>query len=53
MNSIGMNIYKNPYNNQYVAPYGYAFYYKGEYQGRIIWRRPNELDGYYIDKDIE
>ena len=21
--------YKNPYNNQYVAPYGYCFYLNG------------------------
>lgn len=47
MNSIGM--YKNPYNNQYVAPYGYSFYYQGINQGRIIWTSSPE--GYYIAKD--
>lgn len=52
MNSIGIEIYKNPERNQYIAPQGYAFYYNGEYQGRIIWRRPSEIDGYYIDKDL-
>lgn len=46
-NSI--NKYKNPYNNQYVAPYGYAFYYQGVNQGRIIWTSSPE--GYFIDKD--
>ena len=46
-NSIGM--YKNPYNNQYVAPEGYAFYYNGINQGRIIWTSSPE--GYYIDVD--
>jgi len=46
MNSIGM--YKNPYNNQHVAPYGYAFYYQGKKLGRIIW--VNNVDGIYIDK---
>lgn len=47
MNSIGM--YKNPLTNQYVAPYGYSFYYQGVCQGRIIWTASPE--GYYIDKD--
>lgn len=51
MNSIGMEIYKTPDCNQYVAPSGYAFYYNGEYQGRIIWR--NNIEGYYLDKDEE
>ena len=45
--SIGM--YRNPYNHQYVAPQGYAFYYNGINQGRIIWTASPE--GYYIDKD--
>ena len=47
MNSIGM--FKNPWCNQYVAPYGYAFYYQGVNQGRIIWTSSPE--GYYIAKD--
>lgn len=46
-NAIGL--YKNPLNNQYVAPCGYAFYYQGINQGRIIWTASPE--GYYIDKD--
>ena len=46
-NSIGM--YKNPTSNQYVAPEGYAFYYNGICQGRIIWTASPE--GYYVDKD--
>lgn len=50
MDSIGLKKYKNPYCNQYVAPYGYSFYYNGECLGRIIWRREKEIDGYYIDK---
>jgi len=41
--------YKNPYCNQYCSPYGYAFYYNGINQGRIIWTASPE--GYYIDKD--
>lgn len=53
MNGESIGMYKNPCTNQYVAPYGYAFYYNGEYQGRIIWRKPNEIDGYYIDKDYK
>ena len=48
-NSIGL--YKNPWCNQYVAPQGYAFYYNGICQGRIIWTASPE--GYYIDKDEE
>ena len=44
-----INKYKNPYNNQYVAPEGYAFYYNGINQGRIIWTASPE--GYYVDKD--
>lgn len=52
MDSIGIEIYKNPERNQYIAPQGYGFYYNGEYQGRIIWRKPTEIDGYYIDKDL-
>jgi len=47
MNSIGM--YKNPLTNQYVAPFGYSFYYQGVNQGRIIWTASPE--GYYIAKD--
>lgn len=43
--------YKNPLDNQYVAPYGYHFKYKGEYQGRIMWRK--NVDGYTIEKDEE
>lgn len=46
-NSI--NKYKNPWCNQYVAPQGYAFYYNGINQGRIIWTSSPE--GYYIDND--
>lgn len=41
--------YKNPYNNQYVAPQGYSFYYQGVNQGRIIWTSSPE--NYYIKKD--
>lgn len=51
MNSIGM--YKNPWCNQYVAPYGYAFYdTKGNCLGKIIWRKKSEVNGIYIDKDL-
>ena len=35
MNSIRM--YKNAYDNQYVAPYGYCFYLNGVNKVRIIW----------------
>lgn len=45
-----MNIerFKNIYDNQYVAPLGYGFYYNDEFQGTIIWR--NDTEGYYIKK---
>lgn len=47
MNSIGM--YKNPYYDQYVAPYRYCFFNsEGKKLGRIIWE--NNVDGIYIDK---
>lgn len=45
----GIGIYKNPLSNQYVCPEGYAFYYNGINQGRIIWTVSPE--GYYVDKD--
>lgn len=41
--------YKNPYYNQYVAPYRYCFFNsEGKKLGRIIW--VNNVDGIYIDK---
>ena len=43
--------YKNPYVNQYVAPYGYHFEFGGQNQGRIMWRK--NVDGYTIVKDEE
>ena len=49
MNSIGTKIFKNPYTNQYVAPYGYCFFSSdGRKLGRIIWT--NNVDGICIDK---
>ena len=49
MNGTSIGLYKNPWCNQYVAPEGYAFYYNGINQGRIIWTASPE--GYYMDKD--
>lgn len=46
---MSIGTYKNPWCNQYVAPEGYAFYYQGINQGRIIWTSSPE--GYYVDKD--
>ena len=41
--------YKNPYYDQYVAPYRYCFFnHEGNKLGRIIW--VNNVDGIYIDK---
>ena len=47
--AIGIKIYKNPYFQQYVAPYKYCFFNsEGKRLGRIIWI--NNVDGIYIDK---
>lgn len=49
MNNIKQ--YKNPYVNQYTAPYGYSFYdAEGNRLGRIIWVKNPE--GIYVDKDL-
>lgn len=51
MDSVGLKIYKNPYNNQYVAPDYYCFYdAEGNRLGKIIWVKNTE--GIYIDKDF-
>lgn len=48
-----MNIkeYKNPYCNQYVAPYRYSFFRNGKNLGRIIWE--NNIKGIYLNNDDE
>jgi len=47
--AIGIKVLKNPYVNQYVAPYRYCFFdSEGRKLGRIIWT--NKVDGIYIDK---
>lgn len=43
--------YKNPYVQQYVAPYGYHFNRNGVNYGRIMWM--SNVDGITIEKDIE
>lgn len=43
-----MTKYKNPYDNQYVAPDGYGFYFDNQFQGTIIWR--SNVKGYYLQK---
>lgn len=50
-NAIGLQVFKNPYMNQYICQQGYHFVYNGENIGRILWT--NNVDGYYIDKDEE
>lgn len=41
--------FKNPYDSQYVAPYGYSFFNEeGKNIGRIIWR--NNVKGVYLDE---
>jgi hypothetical protein len=45
-------IFKNPYTNQYVAPYGYCFYnHEGEKLGRVIW--VTNVEGIYLDQCFE
>lgn len=41
--------YKNPYVNQYTAPYGYHFTRSGINYGRIAWF--SNVDGVTIEKD--
>lgn len=41
--------YKNPYVNQYVAPWGYHFERSGVNYGRIMWM--SNVDGVTIEKD--
>lgn len=41
-------IFKNPYSDQYVAPYGYSFFKDGKKLGRIIWVK--DVNGIYLDK---
>ena len=41
--------YKNPYVQQYVAPYGYHFERDGVNYGRIMWM--SNVDGIIIVKD--
>lgn len=47
------NFYKkNPYDNQYVADYGFHFVdSKGNNLGKIIWI--NNVEGIMIEKDTE
>ena len=55
MNSIGM--YRSPLDfggyYQYVAPYRYSFYKDGKCLGRILWLRGIDVDGIYVDKDLD
>ena len=52
---ISIGLCKNPLSvggyYQYVAPFDWHFTQNGRNLGRIIWRRDNELEGLYIDKD--
>lgn len=41
--------YKNPYVNQYVAPWGYHFERNGVNYGRIMWM--SNVDGITIEKN--
>lgn len=43
--------YKNPYVNQYVAPFGYHFMRNNINYGRIMWA--SNVDGFTIEKDGE
>ena len=41
--------YKNPYVNQYVAPFGYHFQRGDINYGRVMWM--SNVDGVTIEKD--
>lgn len=49
--AIGLKVFKTPGENQYVCIYGYHFVKNGKDIGRVLWAKPNELDGIMIDKD--
>ena len=46
---MGIKQYKNPYVNQYVAPFGYHLEKNGVNYGRIAWF--SNVDGVTIEKD--
>lgn len=41
--------YKNPYVQQYVAPFGYHFERNGVSYGRVMWM--SNVEGVTIEKD--
>lgn len=41
--------YKNPYVQQYVAPFGYHFERNGVSYGRVMWM--SNVEGITIEKD--
>jgi len=49
MNNIKQ--YKNPYVQQYVAPFGYHFERDGVNYGRVMWM--SNVDGIIIVEDEE
>lgn len=49
--AIGLIVNKTPSENQYVCIYGYHFVRNNTNLGRILWLKPSELDGIYIEKD--
>ena len=51
MKEIGIKNYKNPYVDQYVAPYGYHFERNGVNYGRVAWF--SNVNGITIEKDDE
>lgn len=46
---MAIGLMKNPYTNQYVAPFRYCFFNAdGECLGRIIWVK--NIEGIYLDQ---
>lgn len=43
-----MSIFKNPYGDDYYAPYRYSFFKDGKKLGRIIHTK--DVNGIYLDK---
>lgn len=57
MNGTSIGMYRSPFDvggyYQFVAPQFYHFVKDNVNFGRIIWRRLDEIDGIYIDKDLD
>ena len=46
---MDLSEFKNPYDDQYVAPYGYSFNIDGIRVGRVIWTKNTQNITYEKD----